>query len=143
VGGTAVLFLLAPVDDRDLAVSSRLGADCLWDFFLDRDRNDVDCWVSLNNGNRQSAGPEEWYSRRVGNRRTTAGRRATSDGASIELSASRRQPLVVEALEKANRTSSRSGELIASELSVRALWRTNLVEKAGKTIKQATVLPSL
>jgi hypothetical protein len=88
-----VLFLLAAADGCDLVVSARLGAHCLRDFFFDRNRNDINCWVSLNTGNRQSNGHEEWYSRRVGNRHGSAGRHAASDGTSIELSACHRPPL--------------------------------------------------
>lgn len=51
VGGTAVLFLLADVDDLDLAVPARLGADRLGDFLSNRDSNDGDRRVGRTSGN--------------------------------------------------------------------------------------------
>ncbi len=51
VGGTAVLFLLADVDDLDLAVPARLGADRLGDFLSNRDSNDGDRRAGRTSGN--------------------------------------------------------------------------------------------
>ena len=51
VGGTAVLFLLVDVDDLDLAVPARLGADRLGDFLSNRDSNDGDRRVGRTSGN--------------------------------------------------------------------------------------------
>lgn len=51
VGGVAVLLLLATFNDPYMVISAWLGANCLREFFIDRNRNDWDCWAGLNGGN--------------------------------------------------------------------------------------------
>ena len=51
MGGTAVLFLLAGADDRDLAVPARLGADRLGKLLFNRNSNDGDRRAGLNSRN--------------------------------------------------------------------------------------------
>jgi hypothetical protein len=93
-------FSLAASHDRDLAFSTRLGADRLRDFLFNRNRNDGDCWVGLNSGNRQSTGHEGWCKRMVGNSRSTAGYCATSDSPSIEPPACNRPPLIAKSTKR-------------------------------------------